>query len=771
MVVIPRIQRDYAQGRLVRKEGNESSLNDQGRRFIDTIFSHLKEGLPMDMDFIYGSIEDGKFIPLDGQQRLTTLYLLYWYIGNKELEDKTPLFDLLKGFSYETRATARQFCEELSQEIELDFNGDPISKQLRDFPWYSKVYERDPTVIAMMNMLDAIHERYSELKHSCYKHLEQLTFSLLPLNRFHLTDELYIKMNARGKQLSDFENFKADFTKWMTTCEDFSQTQSYRKREMPYHMVFSNKLDNEWTDTLWQLSQKIDSKPAVDALFLSLFYRWFLFEYIFESEVANKEMDKDIQFKRLEAESGYADLSLFDSLLTKERVERLEHILDLFSEHYETILRDSSPSWWGDTPAYFLFDKEITQPQRVVLYGVCTYLDTNTNFDKTKFGQWMRVVWNIVENTDIDSWRSAIGVLKLIQELSDHSQDIYENYPESLKSRSIAADDERRKVTFIRKDPKWEESFIKAEKHPFLKGRIDFMIEDKMTPEEFEHRTEMVYKVFDEKGIGDSYRKEHLLLRAIISQYTSFEQLKNRNFTDTDENEHYLKKMLAGDGVVKKALRSWLSLESEEALKVKLMQVVDESSKMDNRSTPFETKMHEDLYKKPDLQNWMQNKKAIRFALHGSVSYYVSRPRSWYDWVMLDSYRDEMINALVDQHTLVQPNHVEDTKYHWGLSVVLKRNVQLCSLEEVTFVYNFREDGTLRVGIAEEMKENDDCIDKLNSVLFDADDKESGWICRKKYSYKEVTAEDEVASFLGRIEEEVFDPHNTDSLFSCINVH
>ena len=34
---------------------------------------------PLDLNFIYGKLVGEKFIPLDGQQRLTTLYLLYLY--------------------------------------------------------------------------------------------------------------------------------------------------------------------------------------------------------------------------------------------------------------------------------------------------------------------------------------------------------------------------------------------------------------------------------------------------------------------------------------------------------------------------------------------------------------------------------------------------------------------------------------------------------------------------------------------------------------------
>lgn len=769
-VVIPRIQRDYAQGR--KKRSEDDCLNDQGRRFIDNIFTHLDEGNSMEMDFIYGAIENGKLLPLDGQQRLTTLYLLYWYFGIRELKNKDDLYALLKKFSYETRASARQFCEKLSSEIELDFDaGLSISEQLRDFSWYSRRYDQDPTIVAMMNMMDEIHKRYCNLEQSCYyEHLDKFTFSLLPLNRFHLTDELYIKMNARGKQLTNFENLKADLTNWMTKCEGLSEFIKYNDREMPHHMVFSNKLDNEWTNTVWELSKKIDN-TTIDESFLSLFYRWFLFEYIFESESTNKEMYKDIVFKFFEAESEYADLKPFESLLTLKRIKRLEKALDFFSDNQESILQDAIPSWEESIPTY-MFKNGITLPQRVVLYGVWRYLDRiqDQNFCAIKFKQWMRVVWNIVENTDIDSWRSAIGVLKLLKELGEFSDDIYNRYPETLNATSSAADEERRKVLFINENSSWEEAFIKAEKHPFLRGGIGFMVKGKMEIKEFQNRAEMAYEVFDKNGIKDTYRieekEEHLLLRAIISKYSSFEQLKNRNFTDADDKEHYLKKMLAGDEVVKEAICEWLSLESEESLKQQLQAAVAEDSRM--QDICFKKKMHEELYKKPNLQKWMQANKAFRFSNHYSGSCFVSRPGAWYDWVMLDSYRDEMINEIADRYSLAQPNLIPETKYHKGKSLELKREVQLNEDQKVTFIYIFHEDGFLRVGIKEQLVENNHCLDKLSDVKFGEDDKASGWICRKKYNYKEVTDPNNVESFLQKIEEEVFNPNNSSSLISQI---
>ena len=82
LVKIPLIQRDYAQGRK-----SEEVLRNS---FIDKIKSVLDEGKEkLNLDFIYGYTEQNHnskidFIPLDGQQRLTTLWLLHWYFGCKE---------------------------------------------------------------------------------------------------------------------------------------------------------------------------------------------------------------------------------------------------------------------------------------------------------------------------------------------------------------------------------------------------------------------------------------------------------------------------------------------------------------------------------------------------------------------------------------------------------------------------------------------------------------------------------------------------------------
>ena len=105
-IVIPIIQRDYAQGR------NSKKVKPIRDDLLETIYSALIDEKKLDFDFVYGSVKDKILYPLDGQQRLTTLFLLHWYIAAKEgkLNDVRAS---LHNFTYETRISTREFCKRL----------------------------------------------------------------------------------------------------------------------------------------------------------------------------------------------------------------------------------------------------------------------------------------------------------------------------------------------------------------------------------------------------------------------------------------------------------------------------------------------------------------------------------------------------------------------------------------------------------------------------------------------------------------------------------
>lgn len=728
-VIIPMIQRDYAQGRKFHTgKNNSEELNVTGKKFIYEIVNKLaaSDSDSMDLDFIYGSIEQSGdnniFYPLDGQQRLTTLFLLYWYLGGTELEQdkRDNLSDLLVKFSYMTRTSSTRFCEKLA--IELKFNSIAFSKkeinpkdeteenivtEIKNLSWFHDSFLQDPTIIAMLNMLEEIQRLYLELnKKGLYERLELLNLYILPLNHFNLTEDLYVKMNARGKQLTDFENFKADLQHWLKDEKNISLNDvKYDGRELPYYMAFINKIDNEWTNCIWNISKKKEEKVA-DPLLMRLFFRYFHSLYILTSDTVNKEIDKEEDFYALLSEEHYSDFRIFASLINKDSITKFEKMMDNLKENFEDIQKNCQPSWYRNTEKKFdIFDPQLGIIERVILLAISLYLQKNT-YNLTMFKNWMRIIWNIVKNSDIDSWKSAIGTMKLINELSFHSNDIYSwfasaNFTVNSKNAKEQVAEEVIKSKLIKEDESWEQLFIDSESHSFFEGNIGFFIPDNPTIDTFRHNAEMAKIFFENKGIALKYREEgHLMLRALISRYKTFEEISNNNFTDVDEKEHFLKKKLQSDEVTRNAIREWFALPDENSIYQKLKEEVNKESEIPIEDNDFKKKMHESLYQSSDLQNWMQENHRIRVR-----DGYVSRASSWYDWIYLYGYRNEIATELAkrwnDNSGFCKLEDETMINYFWcpaqTKEVILKKNETINIKDYIIECIFSTENATLKI--------------------------------------------------------------------------
>ncbi len=671
VIEIPMIQRDYAQGRLsISSREKQKRLNPTGEKFIDEIFSFLNNpsaGVQMELDFVYGAIKEIEgvtyFYPLDGQQRLTTLFLLYWFIGGTELnlKDKKQLTEVLQNFYYSTRTSSNIFCEKIVKEL-CDDNinfllrnisdvklNETIITQIENLSWFHDSYKLDPTVQSMINMLDKIQELY--ITHEChniFEKLNSLRFYILPLSNFDLTEDLYVKMNARGKQLTSFENFKADFQHWIKTNSNllgFEKT-IYDGRSMPYDMFYINKMDNEWAQIFWNKQKNCEDKNF-DPLFLSFIYKYWLNEYIYNSNSTNKSIDKETDFLLLRDEPEYLGFSLFERNINKAMVVNLQILLDKISEHYEEILKAIQPCWIKNEDEKFeLLKGAYGFKERAVFSAVVLYL-IKQEYEINAFTRWMHVVWNIVENANIDSVRVMVGVMQLILELAPHSNDVYvflsdENSEIKSSQSSVTIKEERLKAKLILLDDSWKDIFMEAESHPYFRGSISFLIPDNEDIEQFKHNYKIAKKFFDDSGVVQKYRgNNHIFLRALLSRYSSLTEIKY-HITDKIEKENALKNMLSSDNVVRKAIREWFALDAEEDVFEKLLEEVGKESPIPVLDNDFEKRLHESLYKKTDLINWMQEKGAIRYKDN-----YISKPNSWYDWIYVNGYRNEIIEALV----------------------------------------------------------------------------------------------------------------------------
>lgn len=246
MIEIPIIQRDYAQGR--DTPAVEVIRND----FLDVLMGAIGGGKPVNLDFVYGEIDDGTLRPLDGQQRLTTLFLLHWYVAARlmMLEEAQSWLRL----RYATRPTAELFCRELVKpgNSTTDMFASQTPQQwIKDQPWYLYAWRHDPTVTSMLNMLDAIHHRFDRSGVSLPVAWEALTspsgdpaigFYFLPIDNMRSGEELYIKMNSRGKTLTSWENLKPRLERVMASSLNEDEFRDFVRR-----------IDGVWTDVLWKL--------------------------------------------------------------------------------------------------------------------------------------------------------------------------------------------------------------------------------------------------------------------------------------------------------------------------------------------------------------------------------------------------------------------------------------------------------------------------------------------------------------------------------------
>ena len=253
-VHIPQLQRDYAQGR----KGKE----DLRKAFVTHLYDTLKDGKRLNLDFVYGYTQNGVYYPLDGQQRLTTLWLLHWYLVPAEECEGAKKW--LGKFCYQTRITATRFCKELVDSIDK-LRGKEVVNSLKDnMPWFRHAWEQEPTVAAMLEMLQEIERLFGDADRSVFwKQLigevkeAAITFDSIDIRaeEFRLTDELYVKMNARGKQLTPFESYKAHLTE---VLHEVTGTIEYEGKSISYEEYFSLRSDNQWLDLFWTPNKSVD---------------------------------------------------------------------------------------------------------------------------------------------------------------------------------------------------------------------------------------------------------------------------------------------------------------------------------------------------------------------------------------------------------------------------------------------------------------------------------------------------------------------------------
>ena len=530
-ILIPLLQRDYVQGD--RKSAVISP-------FLDALLE--KE---CDLNYIYGYEENGCFVPVDGQQRLTTLWLLYLYLYAKQ--HKTSEYKVRMKFA--SREYAGDFCDRLHEHLEDLLSkvtiGTPLDEAIIDQNWFIHSWCKNASVNNMLGTLKQIHRKInSDNLGDIWSRLVDtstptVTFAFLQMDESNgLDDDIYIKMNGRGRKLSAFENLKS----WMDE----------RVSTLAYSSEWKSEMDNEWTDLFWKNRNKSQEHPEeIDDEQLFFFYN-LLILYHFKTGELQHTITK-IDSYMLEELCSFLDMDakadkneIFDKVIGKLQkasyfpllwIERLslmpKGFFDFALKSTRNIVKittdfNDMKMYIGDdnksattTTTYKLSMCEGSLDRTLpLLYALLSYEEgATTLFD------WMRVMRNLILATTIGK-DNIKRILESINNyaLSCKNDDIYKLISNGGMTSDSSGfnrrqfDEEISKSAWVVEDREWIELFNILESTSFCDGTIGFIFQYLPTQKDkhvFKEYSSLFRLIFEKSGVRNSI-PNYLLQRSLM---------------------------------------------------------------------------------------------------------------------------------------------------------------------------------------------------------------------------------------------------------------
>ena len=696
---IPKIQRDYAQGR--------SDKDDLRRKFLGQIKKALTTPkTTLKLDFIYGATEESNhLVLLDGQQRITTLWLIHWYIAFKtnKLEENKKTFS---NFSYETRQTARDFINQLC-EVNCSLNNElPLKSFIVRQNWFLHSFNYDPTVKGMLTMLssggdDCIESIFSDVDYDAiWKSLTgkeeycpiQFFFKDMSDDKLPQTDDLYIKMNSRGRQLTGFENFKAEFFGCKFKYENGNERDFFDMNQKPDSEFISN-FENDWTEVFWHFRHT--KRFVIDDIFLKFINRFAINFYITEN------VKDGLSYTEAETEANNIR-NLFSNLYPFRGIEQYKPILiDDFKEAFAATLNgickaikneDGSNGFLKDKrfnliPKYReekdtdLSVEGVDYVDRPVFFAACKYFaclyNSSEKFNKRLYKDWIRFAWNLAHNSGAEgNLTKMIAVMRLINKYSCSCLHIIEylaskeiNAPENSNTLQRQIKEEMEKAKFIESLRVGnsatygisEEIIYSSEQFSFFKGAISFLFHDGMGNVDWSNFITKLNtcKKYFSKDIPDGNKFINpLLLRNFVYRVKNFDSLYYVGFDSTSD--------------------SWRSILLDKQFyepvdSVLMGKLLDDEtlSKMPSslgNSDPIKKRVHEDLYRTKLLE---QTTWGAAFRLRPDGCPYRLMPyNSKAQWKKynIGNIRNKLLSAAINNEKieLIEERRIGSSGFFWG---------------------------------------------------------------------------------------------------------
>jgi hypothetical protein len=397
-------------------------------------------------------------------------------------------------------------------------------------------WQYDPTVESMLNMLDAIHEK-ATLQ---YPNLDKITFYLFDMNEHKLNESLYLKMNSRGKPLTAFENTKSKIDNMLkeknidthSSCFDALDDDDLNNKNS-FEQKWKHCMDRQWSDFFWKYKENyLVDNPFLRFIKICLLNYWIInFEKdekktTIDDIMADETTKELFEIKKI---GTYVSFSSFEKVLKlKGAFVYLARTLNVFFTQYENVIKKKARPAWG-SENYVLgqvLNGKVTYPERVIFYAITVYKDDN--YTTPNFKQWMRVVWNIVENANIENISTMISAMRLISDLAEYSHCIYVHLKDKeikdVFAKEQMKEEKKKAFLLLATEENWTNLFEQAEKFPLLRGRISSLFakpdsydvgEEKY--EDVKTCWENVNKYFNADGeMNDEYKENATLLKTFV---------------------------------------------------------------------------------------------------------------------------------------------------------------------------------------------------------------------------------------------------------------
>ena len=519
-IQVPYYQRDYAQGRI-----DNGRIDNIRKVFVEEMYGAIMgfNNKECHLGLVFGSYDENEkvFIAVDGQQRLTTVFLLHWYVAWRE-NKLNDYKEKLLNFSWDTRSYSSQFVELLFKIRPLGNVIDSIKTNSN----YFSVWENDPTVKGMLTMLEEIEKQYPNdilLCSQLFSNDCKIKYDILKLEK-DSDGKTYLKMNSRGRSLTTFELFKS-------------------KLLDKYKPNFGHKFDNEWLSFMIKISVTSDSQfsdPDIPFMNFINEYTYLQLKLKSGSDIANNYKEfTDAKVKGELTDVPFISFDKYNGAFEGDCLEYFEKSLDWICQNYENIKLIDNKIRFSDSRFFIdaiIKDNNPNFTHRAKLFAVFKYAELTgyDQIDTELYEKWTRVFRNLVANTDIDGSNIG-GICKAINKIDN--SDIYGYLSNGGEISAFTKDqvaEEIAKAKQIlygapRSDGKsWEEIIIEAENYAFFKGAIRFLFTQKDIGDDFEYfDTKWInaQEYFDKDGVKDGkekFKSNALLMKSLLANCDDF---------------------------------------------------------------------------------------------------------------------------------------------------------------------------------------------------------------------------------------------------------